>query len=1355
VATAARLLVDPASALFLPIAIAVSVIAVIVLLATRLCDQRTSFILRIAALVLLLAAITDLATIWRTRDVAASYLRQSQEHLSADAAHVRGQVAAIEQELDASAARIAARVATVSPADVRPLFYALSQEPQRSKRGFRIVAKGQAPLAWWGEELGSLGSRSYEFDATGLYIIRSRAAGPFTVQTFVRFPNEPRRTLQGYDRWMAAAMFHGGFLRQAAGTTRFVVEKRPDTTLWIDLTPRPRPELQELIRAEGASITSILLALGALALALMVAPTRRPDEEARPTPRALMVIGLIVAARCALLGIRTVEDPLRIFHFDVFASKLLGPFTKSPFDLFATAVAVLAVAIAARPLLARLPLLVRGLLLIAAARGMVELADNLVDNSRISAIPDHIVPPSTAQAVLLLAMILFGFAVLSVARHTGAVRHTLLVVAGLLLPLLALAWSLGPIDGVAMVYAGLVVLAALIVHPLTRQMALRLLIGAVLLVGLVYAPLEIFERDGARRFVSDIYAPLVVGESGQLRTMIEDTLHNEFTRTDLSTVLPDDYRHMNLDDLAYALWLRSDLSKWRVPAVITITDEFTRSPISRFGVGIPQFTEGSTGGEREVLQVGTLSRDLLHHEFDVTAWGTTIALGSVHVVNPADPGATSFGDVYRDFFEENEEDITTGLHAQQEPAVYDRKGLARGGTNLRLPQSPSRYFAILKPGTGIWVESPQKGARTAIYLRRTEDVLFAFPLPIPTITQPIRRAGGVGIWALIAAVIVIVIRSLPQLVALVRRTPWRLDFRARTSLYVSAVVILPLILFVLFVRAYLANRLEREFVDNGQTALNAAQRVLEDYLASSSTTRPEQVLDDGILTWLARVIGHDLHLYRGEQLVASSRRDLFAAHVESERLPGDVYTEIVLHGGQLYRAVRASGPSQYVEIYSPINLSPGSSYTLALPFIVQGRQIEGQVNDLATTIYMLLVFIALGAITVAFRVAGTVTRPVQELVAGARGVARGNFDVQVASPSDRDLGLLVTTFRDMASSIERQQEELRHERDRLQTLLENVTAAVVVLDGRLCIGATNVAARRLFGLPEHPPAEPFRPGYPEVRQILAEHGRRRVDSQEVELNVDGNLRTYRVSIVPLPGSEEEMLIAEDVTEILRSNRLEAWGEMARQVAHEIKNPLTPIQLTAEHLRAMAERDDPNLPGVVRTGVDNILRQVVTLRETSKEFSDYASLRQVQRKPLDLRRLLGDLAADYASSGERGIIFEADIDPSTPSSYSGDERLLRGALANLIENALQAAPRGKVRLGSRSVDSRVVITVEDNGPGVPSELLPRIFDPYFSTKSTGTGLGLAIARKAVEEHGGHVRAENVDPGLRVEVELPLR
>ena len=182
-----------------------------------------------------------------------------------------------------------------------------------------------------------------------------------------------------------------------------------------------------------------------------------------------------------------------------------------------------------------------------------------------------------------------------------------------------------------------------------------------------------------------------------------------------------------------------------------------------------------------------------------------------------------------------------------------------------------------------------------------------------------------------------------------------------------------------------------------------------------------------------------------------------------------------------------------------------------------------------------------------------------------------------------------------------------------------------------------------------------------------------------------------------------MLIAEDVTEILRSNRLEAWGEMARQVAHEIKNPLTPIQLTAEHLRAVADRQRSEPVRRSSTAaVDNILRQVVTLRETSKEFSDYASLRRcsASRSICDTCSRTSRRATPKAASA--ASTFAPTSQPSTPETFSGDARLLRGAIANLIENAFQAAPGGRVRLASYGVDSKVVISVDDNGPGVAPE-----------------------------------------------------
>ena len=574
----------------------------------------------------------------------------------------------------------------------------------------------------------------------------------------------------------------------------------------------------------------------------------------------------------------------------MYASRILLGFSRSPFDLLLTAAAVLGLlACLIRPL-ACSPLTLavsatRRLRTFLAAFGYLILVRNLVDNARISPIPDHILPASLAQAVLLGALMLFAFSLLILTRHQQDFRRTLIMLGVAIVPVVIGGLFLDRVGRDAFWAICAAVVASLLLYPLPRSVPC-FSPASRSRRAVIYHPLLIAEEASARKFIAEIYAPLVIGESGQLRTMIEDTLRKEFSRAELSAILPDDYTKMNLEDLAYALWMRSDLSKWRVPAVITIRDIFDH-PVSRFGVGLPQFTERRSEGGREVLQLGSLRRVLLHHDFELTAWGLPIGEGSVHVVNPADPGATTFADVYRDFFEPAFEDTTTGLHAQREPVVYDREGNVHGTNVVRLPQSPAWYFAALKPGRGVWVETAD---RSAVFMRRTEDALYAFPLQVPTIGEQVRRAGGVAIWAIAFVLIAVTLRSLP-LIASVVRSPRRINFRTRTAIYLSAVVILPLIVFVLFVRAYLANRLEAEYVDRGQTALNAAQRVIEDYIDANNSARPDQVLDDEVLSWLARVIGHDLHLYRGEKVVASSRRDLFAAHVESGSSRSGVYRD--------------------------------------------------------------------------------------------------------------------------------------------------------------------------------------------------------------------------------------------------------------------------------------------------------------------------------------------------------------------------------------------------------------------------------------------------------------------------------
>jgi signal transduction histidine kinase len=226
-------------------------------------------------------------------------------------------------------------------------------------------------------------------------------------------------------------------------------------------------------------------------------------------------------------------------------------------------------------------------------------------------------------------------------------------------------------------------------------------------------------------------------------------------------------------------------------------------------------------------------------------------------------------------------------------------------------------------------------------------------------------------------------------------------------------------------------------------------------------------------------------------------------------------------------------------------------------------------------------------------------------------------------------------------------------------------------------------------------------------------------------------------------------------ELERTHRLEAWAEMARQVAHEIKNPLTPIQLNAEHLRRVhADRGEPLGP-VLQECVATILHQVTLLRQIASEFSSFASSPTARRSAVDLPELIRDVVDPYRSGLQGRIQFDVEVPPAIPPVHV-DRTLIARALTNVVENALHAMPgTGALRIRAHHEDAHVRVTVADTGAGMDADALARVFEPYFSTKTTGTGLGLPIAKRNVELNGGAiaVRSER-DRGTVVEISLPV-
>lgn len=223
----------------------------------------------------------------------------------------------------------------------------------------------------------------------------------------------------------------------------------------------------------------------------------------------------------------------------------------------------------------------------------------------------------------------------------------------------------------------------------------------------------------------------------------------------------------------------------------------------------------------------------------------------------------------------------------------------------------------------------------------------------------------------------------------------------------------------------------------------------------------------------------------------------------------------------------------------------------------------------------------------------------------------------------------------------------------------------------------------------------------------------------------------------------------------KSKKLEAWAEMARQVAHEVKNPLTPIQLSTEHLLRVYGDPEVDFEKVLKECAETVLQQVRALRQISMEFSTFASPGPLALEATDLASLARDTVAPYLKSAPTGIRLEVDAEEDLPRVLV-DRRLIQRTIVNLVENALHAlngAGRIEVRVSRK--DEYVALSVRDNGVGIDPDVRERVFEPYFSTRAAGTGLGLAIARKVIEDHGGTIGLESTPgDGTEVTILLPI-
>ncbi|HXJ78362.1 MAG TPA: ATP-binding protein, partial [Candidatus Methylomirabilis sp.] len=393
-----------------------------------------------------------------------------------------------------------------------------------------------------------------------------------------------------------------------------------------------------------------------------------------------------------------------------------------------------------------------------------------------------------------------------------------------------------------------------------------------------------------------------------------------------------------------------------------------------------------------------------------------------------------------------------------------------------------------------------------------------------------------------------------------------------------------------------------------------------------------------------------------------------------------------------------------------------------------------------------------------------------------------NLQYKVEVRADDEIGILVDSFNrmtgDLAASqakleetyrdLQAKHDEMEQRRHYTETVLETVATGVVSLDPAGHVTTINSAAERMLGLPAaqiqgKSATQAFRsPEYAEIAALIQRMGRVRdgMVDREVHLRRTGQAVALLASATALKGPDGAymgmVLAFEDLTELLKAQRLAAWREVAQRIAHEIKNPLTPIQLSAQRLqRRLAGNRSPEEKRLLEEATGTIIQEVDGLKHLVDEFSRFARMPALTLRPTDLGRLLEGVVVLYRDS-HPALSIKASFAPDLPSLPVDPDQIKRAVL-NLVDNAVEAVgPAGEVTLETAWLPgaNRVRVIVTDDGPGISPEDKEKLFVPYFSTKATGMGLGLSIVHQIVADHGGTIWVEdNLPHGSRFVIELP--
>jgi len=636
-------------------------------------------------------------------------------------------------------------------------------------------------------------------------------------------------------------------------------------------------------------------------------------------------------------------------------------------------------------------------------------------------------------------------------------------------------------------------------------------------------------------------------------------------------------------------------------------------------------------------------------------------------------------------------------------------------------------------------------------------------------------------------------------------------FKTKLVIFFTALSFIPTLLLFLFTSDLINRNIEQWFKPDINKILDDAKTVADGfYVTTSELTlhyaqqlsreiRRQNLVASENRAKLEELIRNKLSEYRLDEIgIFLEEEELFAYY--NPNLPFQDYQELKAnlikraHLGEPISDIKPMGTGEFVRRGVSVNLpNIGNVLITTGKFLPQNyaqkintlsafvQRYRGRYQkDLAKTSYlMILIFVTMlivfAATWIGFHIAKSITVPIEKLVQATKEVSKGSLSVKVEDPASDEIGTLIESFNQMISDLKTSQENIAQKtaeqearKQYIETILNAINTGVIALDAQgsittinpsahdmLAISGKNVTGRHYKDILSHDRYRDF------LKNIdAAMKSKYRLADKEIQLVLNGQQTTIALTLTPLkqPGQDFSgmIVVLDDLSQLIKAQRMAAWKEVAQRVAHEIKNPLTPIQLNAERIIKNLKKAEPGGSDVIDQGARVIIQEAQAIKSLVDEFSDFARLPKINLQPASIHDIIGQVVTMF-----RGIFadvqFDLALSPDVPASLQLDPEQMKRVFINLIDNAIDAMnKKGKIFIHTfyDREANQVRIEVSDTGPGILIDDKDKLFLPHFSTKKKGTGLGLAIVSQIIKEHNGAVQVHNNRPGgAKFTLQLP--